>query len=535
MAADAARFSAYTDCFVNIPLPVIRVETNETGRAVDDNTGVRDTSDGFAVPLSRWDIATGTQVPVNADPWSAIVPGTPIGLSRNLDGIVQRDATDPNLAEVGHISTGGSIKLDAPVVAQQSVNFGPIADLLRPPAFTIDGQSFLLSAEDGTVPIFALTNAPYSHYAQSRAYGPSDVFICNPVISPDGRILATGTPAGFDGHVIPGTLRFTTLDGSRGPVTMSLPTGGCPGAFSSNGAEMAVAHIIDGSVDVYDTSTGNARLHLDPQQFCTSCLGALAFSGSLNDGRIAEAYHNGELWTWDLRSAKTVAIHRLRIAGQNFALRLWLSKSGSRLAVTTFASTTRKLTVHIFDAIANGWSERMSFPLRAAAFGFGEAMSPDGTQLAVADGSHLTMYDLDREHVTWTTDARDGSAWFGADGTLFTTRSIAGCFSAPGFCASDAILARAPETRVIQYTIDPISANGISSTPSSLVFTGSHLLTAVAEGSFIASAVVTDWPLAIPDLVAAACNEAGRNLTTSEWTQYVGTFDAYEKTCADLP
>jgi hypothetical protein len=46
MAPEAARFSAYTDCFVNIPLPVIRVETNETGRAVDNNTEARGNSGG---------------------------------------------------------------------------------------------------------------------------------------------------------------------------------------------------------------------------------------------------------------------------------------------------------------------------------------------------------------------------------------------------------------------------------------------------------------------------------------------------------
>jgi WD40 repeat protein len=493
---------------------------------------------GFAVPLSRWDIATGTEVPFFAEPWSGTVPGTPIGLSRNLDGIVQRDATDPNLAEVGHVSTGGSIKLDAPIVAQQSVNFGPIADLLRPPAFTSDGQSFLLSAEDGTVPIFALTDAPNSHYAQTRTYGPSGFSICNPVISPDGRILATGEMAGFDRHVIPGTLRFTTLDGSRGPVTISLRTGGCPGAFSDNGAEMAVEHDLDGSVDVYDTSTGKSRLHLNPQQFCNTCLGALAFSGSLDDGRIAEAYNNGELWTWDLRSGKTVAIHHLRIAGQDLALKLALSTSGSRLAVTTFASTTHKVTVHVLDATANGWSERWRLPVQANAFGFAEAMSADGTEIAIGDGSHLTMYDLDRKRVVWTTDAMDGGVWFGTDGTLFTTRSVAGCFANPGSCPIDAILARARQTGTIQFTIDAISAARNSRTPSSLVFTGSHLLTAaaeVAEGNILPSAIVTDWPLAIPDLVAAACTEAGRNLTISEWTQYVGTFDAYEKTCANLP
>ena len=34
MAAEAARFSGYTDCFINIPLLATRFETNETGRGV---------------------------------------------------------------------------------------------------------------------------------------------------------------------------------------------------------------------------------------------------------------------------------------------------------------------------------------------------------------------------------------------------------------------------------------------------------------------------------------------------------------------
>ena len=47
MAPEAARFSAYTDCFVNIPLPATRRETNETERGVaDKNTGARGNSDG---------------------------------------------------------------------------------------------------------------------------------------------------------------------------------------------------------------------------------------------------------------------------------------------------------------------------------------------------------------------------------------------------------------------------------------------------------------------------------------------------------
>ena len=43
---EAARFSAYTDCFVNIPPPMTRVETNGTGSDIDDNAGECGDGDG---------------------------------------------------------------------------------------------------------------------------------------------------------------------------------------------------------------------------------------------------------------------------------------------------------------------------------------------------------------------------------------------------------------------------------------------------------------------------------------------------------
>jgi hypothetical protein len=46
MKSEAASFSAYIDCFINIPLPTTRLETSETRHDRDDNTGVRGNSDG---------------------------------------------------------------------------------------------------------------------------------------------------------------------------------------------------------------------------------------------------------------------------------------------------------------------------------------------------------------------------------------------------------------------------------------------------------------------------------------------------------
>jgi hypothetical protein len=46
MAPEAARFSAFTDCFVNMLLPTTGFETSETERGVDNNSWVRGNSDG---------------------------------------------------------------------------------------------------------------------------------------------------------------------------------------------------------------------------------------------------------------------------------------------------------------------------------------------------------------------------------------------------------------------------------------------------------------------------------------------------------
>jgi hypothetical protein len=189
--------------------------------------------------------------------------------------------------------------------------------------------------------------------------------------------------------------------------------------------------------------------------------------------------------------------------------------------VTSFSVTQGTTTTHVLDATAHGWSDRASFP--ETFFTLAEALSPDGSQLAVADGVHLTMHNLDRGGVTWTTDADDQAASFGPDGTLYTVS------------ATGTIRSRSTADGSIQYTLNPTSHNR-QCCLFALVATGSHLLTAEAN-LFTEPLTVTviDWPLTINDLTAAACEEAGRNLTKAEWTQYVGTFDAYEKTCADFP
>jgi hypothetical protein len=147
----------------------------------------------------------------------------------------------------------------------------------------------------------------------------------------------------------------------------------------------------------------------------------------------------------------------------------------------------------------------------------------------MTNGAQLTMFDLKHSRVVWKVDTDDERVWFAPDGTPYTAAS-------PFFFP---IRARSAEDGSIQYALDTTDPKFPAQTWSELAFSGSHILAAL--GPLIeptvarAPILVVDWPVNTTDLAEAACKEARRNLTQAEWTQYVGDFDPYEKTCGDLP
>ena len=486
---------------------------------------------GMDVPVYRWDVATGHQLPVPAPPtgWGAVVPDEPIGLSLDSNAVVQRDPNNPDLVAIGHLDSGTlTVGLSAPVVTSNL--FGAGVDANLPPAFTPDGKTLLLGAGDGVVPIFEVPEIPVSHFAHTKSLAQSDATQAI-AISPDGRLLASVVSIHQRG-----TLHFDALDGARAPrdIRLGNPAAGSnlpvshPLAFDHRGDEVAVANV-DGSVDVFDTEGGRRRIHLDGQRTCGAggpCTPDLAFSGSLRSGRIAETYDN-ELWIWTLRSGTAGARHVVRFRGAYSTFLPRLSASGSRLVVASFNIVRFQLTAHVFDATARGWSERASFD---AATGYDWSLSPDGTRAVEVDGGHVTMFDLDRGRVIWKVEGNDQAVWFTADGSLYTATG------------TGAIRARSTEAGDVEYTLDSTLPDNLftSSSPDALVSAGSHLIahstqTVLGPTGFGSAGTITDWPLATTDLAAAACRTAGRNLTPAEWKHYVGDFDPYEPTCGEVP
>jgi hypothetical protein len=54
-----------------------------------------------------------------------------------------------------------------------------------------------------------------------------------------------------------------------------------------------------------------------------------------------------------------------------------------------------------------------------------------------------------------------------------------------------------------------------------------------ADGSAYQRSLVTEWSLNVDDWVHAACAIVGRDLSTKEWTDYVGANAPYHATCSE--
>lgn len=477
--------------------------------------------------LYGWDLGLGGRQIAPLSNWSTIVRYTPIGLSPDLDAIVQRDPGRPDLNAIGHIYAGTfTATLDAPLDPVVSL-FYPVA---RAATFTPDGNTVLLSGGDSMIPLFDIQDNANSRIARSRSLSgpPGDR---GPVaLSRDGTMAAAASTT-TDGAV----LRLTTLNGSARPIDVTLARP--PGAIWRDGSEQltfndqgdGIAVVgVDGSVDVYDTSTGARTLHLPPDSG-----GRIAFSGSLSSGKIATIGYPTSVRSWDLRSGKVVANHVFNFGTALEPESLRMNDTGSRLAVTTVVPGT-SYTIHVLDAIPGGWTEHASFAMTGDVSSslVDDAMSRDGSRFAVTDNeSRLVMYDLDQRRMLWTETAHLERPWIGSHGALYTA-TIRG-----------EIKVRSPETGAVLYSLDPTfivpdGRDGTFAPPVAVVDADSHVIAAFGPPNGIdrynSQFMITDYPLAISDLNAATCRTAGRNLTRAEWAQYVSTVDAYEKTCPDL-
>ena len=494
---------------------------------------------GYTIPLHRFWVRTGKEVPL-APPgagllgpgqWGPVVPDTPVGLSPNLNEIIQSDPNDPNTVGIGYLRSDNFI--DVRSTESSELAFDGAAGFLAP-AVTSDSRLLLMPLGDGAVPVFDLSQQPRSHFARVRSVSLGSFIPGTIAVSANGGILASINGPCFCPK--PVTLTLTALDGAHRPVHVPLAGSaskgfGSPGlAFNERADELAVANE-NGSITIIDPATGVTLRQFASPFHHVMPSPTILFFGTLDRGRLVEASidEGHELWSASLRSG-TIVNPQAHSFGTAVVHEVSADLAGNRLVVLTATPDLGVFAAHVFNAAGPSWTEETSFPLPGNELPMA-ALSPGAAEVVVGDGiTGLAGYRTDDGELLWRdTNAGSVGLWFGPDGSLYTESTTTGDIDV-----------RSPFDGSVQYTLQsqlqPTSSGRGSNPPlDSFAFLNGHVLTVSPDPDLEGDhAVLADYPLTTADLVHAACAEAGRNLTHAEWVHYVGS-EPYELTCPSLP
>jgi WD40 repeat protein len=499
--------------------------------------------------LHRFDLNAQTEQvsSVPAPPGSSL--DRPIAIGPGLDRVVQRYNSEnhsgaaENVIGVGFLTPAPGRfagDLDAPVAVRGTYDVptqGPSQAAFRP-----DGRVILTAGGDGEIPVFLSPDLARSRIITARTAATTGEDT-QAALARDGSVLAAvnTTSAGVSTLHIAATRASgpnvdvplaRPLDNVLALGLLQRPIASHSVAFGSSNAVFAVAYL-DGSIEVRRTRDGAvvgvlAAAHpCDPtiangsigKNDCALYLPDISFAGTMQDGFISQAFL-GHVHVWQLRNNAVVS--ESDIAGVTDGTEALLTASGRRL-VTIGSADAR---VRVYDRAATGWSARRTLALAATATG--AAVTADGRRLAITDGAQLTLYDLDNGTKRWARTTLDPRVWFSADGrTLYTA-------------SGGAVTIRSARAGSTQSTFELPGSSGLDAIPLDAVGDAAHVTFAsgiFAQGQSADAEMaigVGVRTLATAELVDAACLAANRDLTPSEWSQYIGNGDSYEHICSRL-
>ncbi|MEV0151400.1 MULTISPECIES: AAA family ATPase [unclassified Nonomuraea] len=359
-------------------------------------------------------------------------------------------------------------------------------------AFSPDGKLLAAAGGDGVVRL-----ADPQIHQQTGTRMPAQAAVA---LSPDGRTLATGVP----GEKNPAIQLWDVA--TQRPLGPPLTPRGVRRPvyhleFTPDGRTLLTSHP-DG-LRLWDVASRRETAH------DATLKGVARISP---DGRFVAVDQDDAIVFWDVARRRETG-PRIRVPGHtDLVTAMAISPDGAIVATTGFDNRVR-----LFDVATRRETENTSI---AGAGGFVNALafSPDGRELAItaADDS-VRLWDVTRRRPAGigliVKDAVTNTLAFSPDGEVLAT----------GLTSGDVQLW---DLRTYRRLGAPMTGH-----------TGGVTAVAYSRDGTVVASVADDgtarlWNVRTPpDLVAAACANAGRSLTRDEWENYVGREEEYRQTC----
>ncbi len=392
--------------------------------------------------------------------------------------------------------------------------------------FSPDGESLYTAGLDGTILQYDLrgTGRFGSPFALGQVSTPADPSSALPdktllAISPNGRLFAASAVNNTGESV--STIELYSVSPLRRVGTIPLPKNRLVGAGAWAGGNRFLVGADHGLVQPWDVRGGKPRpgaaLHgLSPWQVravATSAGGRVIAAVDGRPGRFQQ--EAGELAVW--RDGRLVGGKTLKLSG--FGDAVALTTDASTAAVAADAPPGRPVHVLIVDALT-GRVERTITVKHASGSVTALAFAPDGT-LATGNWSGIVNLWNPRTgasigHPTLVAPAPVASISFSADGQTFATSG--------GSSGGTSIWGTATQQQLgSNFPGGAGQWGSVAYTPDSR-----YLITVFGDGTAFR------WPVSVEAWKAHACQVAGRNFTTEEWSRFVGG-RSYSRVCPQFP
>jgi WD40 repeat protein len=331
--------------------------------------------------------------------------------------------------------------------------------------------------------------------------------------SHNGNLLASGS---YDTNIILWNIKDLTKPSQSGKPLDGHSSFVNDLAFSAND-NVLVSAGDDQTIRLWNTSAPQNMGPIGSPKKQSASMTSIAFSP---DGKkIAAASDNATilLWGWDEASRSLLPDPTILQGHTGFVKSVAFSVDGSLLASAGFDNKIILWNTSTGQQVGPPLNIH-SGAINAVAFGVEHA---DGK-----DSPYLVSASNDRTMIRWDLSARQPISYtVKATGDLPTPELTASNGELNAGATGQQIDVRASDTAFL-------TLGGFDSAIRYVQFDGQNLLT--MDQNQMSAALITHWNIDSAEWVNLACKAVGRNLTTTEWSDYLPN-QQYRKTCESNP